>query len=78
MTISDHLEMIGVELRATWNQTRRVNGEIVQKRVADTTKLWKTGKHMNLSIRCFSLNVFCFSKIWFRTHTVDLREVDIS
>ena len=38
MTISDHLEMIGVELRATWNQTRRVNGEIVQKRIGTLTQ----------------------------------------
>ena len=33
---------------------------------------------MNLSLRCWSLNIYCFSKIWFRTHSVDLRETDIS
>ena len=32
MTISDHLEMVGVELRATWMQTRKANGEAVQAR----------------------------------------------
>ena len=64
--------------RGTERCTRRGNGEIVQKRVTDTTKLWKSGKHMSLSIRCFSLNIFCFSKIWFRTHSVDLREMDIA
>ena len=78
MTISDHLEMVGVELRATWTQTRKANGEIVQKRVNDTVKLWKTGKFMHLSLRSWSLNIYCFSKIWFRTHTVDLREMDIA
>ena len=76
MTISDHLEMVGVELRATWTQTRKANGEIVQQRVADTVKLWKTGKFMHLSLRTWSLNIYCYSKIWFRTHTVDLREMD--
>ena len=78
MTISDHLEMVGVELRATWSQTRKANGDIVQKRVADTVRLWKSGKFMNLSLRAFSMNIYCFSKIWFRTHSVDLRELDAS
>ena len=78
MTISDHLEMVGVELRATWAQTRRANGDIVQQRVADTVKVWKTGKFMHLTLRSWSMNIYCFSKIWFRTHSVDLREVDFN
>ena len=78
MTISDHLEMVGVELRATLNQTRKANGDIVQQRVADTVKLWKTGKFMHLSLRAWSLNIYCFSKIWFRSHSVDLREADFN
>ena len=28
--------------------------------------------------RPFSVNTFCLSKIWFRTHTVDIREGDIT
>ena len=32
MTMSDHLEMVGVELRATWAQTRKANGDIVQQK----------------------------------------------
>ena len=78
MTISDHLEMVGVELRATWTQTRKANGDIVQQRVADMIKLWKTGKFMHLSLRSWSLNIYCFSKVFFRTHSVDLRELDYS
>ena len=31
MTLSDHLDMTGVELRATWNQTRKANGDISQE-----------------------------------------------
>ena len=76
MTISDHLEMVGVELRASWTQTQRANGEIIQRRVEDTVKLWKTGKYMHLTLRSCSLNIYCFSKIWFRTHSVNLRELD--
>ena len=78
MTILYNLEMVGVELRATWSQTRKANGDIVQQRVADTVKLWKTGKFMHLSLRSWSLNIYCFSKIFFRTHSVDLRELDFS
>ena len=78
MTISDHLEMVGVELRATWSQTRKANGDIAQQRVADTVKLWRTGKFMHLSLRSWSLNIYCFSKVFFRTHSVDLRELDYS
>ena len=41
-------------------------------------KIWKTGKFMHLSLRAWSLNIYCFSKIWFRTHSVDLREADFN
>jgi hypothetical protein len=50
MTISDNFKMVGVELRTTWSQTRKANDDIVQQRVADTVKLWKTGKFMHLSL----------------------------
>ena len=76
MTISDHLEMVGVELRATWTQTRKANGEAVQSRVTNTVNVWKTGKFMPLSMRSWSLNQYCYSKVWFRTHSVDLRAMD--
>ena len=31
---------------------------------------------MYLLLRSWSLNMYCFSKIWFKTHSVDLRETD--
>ena len=46
MTISDHLEMLGVELRASWMLTRRANGDIVQLRIEKTIRQWKCGKFM--------------------------------
>ena len=34
--LSDHLDFVGVELRATFTQTRKVNGEILQSRINNT------------------------------------------
>ena len=78
MTISDHLEMIGVELRSSWTQTKKANGDIMQERVANTIRLWKTGKFMPVNMRGWSLNQYCLSKVWFRTHSVDLRVMDMT
>ena len=78
MTISDHLDMLGVELRATWVQTRKANGDEIQSRVESTTRQWRSGKFMHLSLRSWSLNSYCLSKVWFRTHCVDIRELDIN
>ena len=38
MTISDHLDMLGLELRASWTQTRKANGYMVQSIVESTIK----------------------------------------
>ena len=48
MTISDHLEMLGVELRSSWTQTRKANGDILQSRIQNTIRQWQTGKFMLL------------------------------
>ena len=78
MTLSDHLEMVGVELRATWTQTRKANGDAIQAKVSNTVKQWKTGKFMPLSMRSWSMNQYCYSKVLFRTHSIDLRVADIT
>ena len=78
MTISDHLEMIGVELRATWTQTRKANGDIAQSRAENTIRVWKSGKFMPLNMRSWSVNQYCLSKVFFRTHSVDLRVMDVT
>ena len=77
MAISDHLEMLGVELRSTWVQTRKCNGDALQTKVDNVIRQWKSGKFMNLTMRSWSLNTYCLSKIWFRTHCVDLRVQDV-
>ena len=78
MSLSDHLDMVGVELRATWTQTRKANGDIVQGRVSSTCKQWKTGKFMHLSMRSWSVNQYCPSKVWFKTHSIDMRAMDVN
>ena len=75
---SDKLSMVWVELMASWQQTRKVNNDEVQKLVKSTIGIWKSGKFMPLVCRAFSLNSYCLSKAWFRTHSVDLRVGDIS
>ena len=56
MVLSDSLKMVGVELKASWLQTRKANGDIIQSRVTNTTNAWKSGKFMDLSSRPWSLN----------------------
>ena len=78
MVISDHLDMVGVELRANWTQTRKANGDIIQKRISNTMNPWKAGKFMPLTMRPWSINSFALSKCWFRCHSVDLRAGDVA
>ena len=42
--ISDHLDFLGVELRATYTQTRKANGDQIQDRVKRLISSWKAGK----------------------------------
>ena len=49
--LSDHLDMVGVQLRATWIQTRKANGDIIQQRVSSTINPWRAGKFMPLTMR---------------------------
>ena len=78
MVLSDHLDMLGVQLKATWTQTRKANGDIIQQRVSSTINSWKTGKFMPLTMRPWSINSFALSKVWFRCASVDLRIGDIN
>ena len=67
-----------VELRATWTQTRKANCDIIQDRVEKTVRQWKSGKFMPLTMRGWSMNTYCLTKVWFRAHSVDLRLHDIT
>ena len=76
MMLSDHLDMVGVQLRTTWTQTRKANFDMVQERVSSTVNSWKAGKFMPLSLRPWSINSYVLSKIWFKCGSVDLRVAD--
>ena len=78
MKISESLDMVGVELKASWIQTRKVNGDICQSKMVRIINAWKSGKFMNLTDRPWSLNSFAMSKLWFKCHTIDLRIEDIT
>ena len=73
MKLCDTLSMVGVELTASWQTTRKLNNDELQKRVQTCIGAWKSGKFMPLVSRPFSINTYCTSKVWFRTGSVDLR-----
>ena len=47
--ISDHLDMVGVELRATNTRTRMVNGDELVQRLKNKVGPWQSGKFMPIS-----------------------------
>ena len=78
MVLSDHLDMVGVELKATHTQTRKVNGDALQSRVQNTVGPWRSGRFMPLTQRPWSINSYALSKVWYKCNSVDLRVADIS
>ena len=78
VAISEHLDMIGVELKATHTQTRKANGDILVDKVKTIVGPWKGGKFMPLSLRCHSANTYCLPKVWFRSASIDIRIGDIN
>ena len=78
MRITDTLDMVGVQLCATWSKSRQKNGIILQTKMSKVTKSWKSGKFMPFTDRPISLNCFALSKMWFRCWNVNLRTCDIN
>ena len=78
MVLSDHLDMVDVELRATHTQTRKANGDILQTKIKNVIGPWRAGKFMPLTQRPWSLNSYATSKLWFKCCSVDLRVSDLS
>ena len=72
MTLSDHLDMIGVTLMATWTKTRKTNGDALQSKIKNTIQPWKAGKFLPITQRGWSLNCHALSKVWFRARCIDL------
>ena len=78
LRITDSLAFVGVQLQASWIKSRKENNDILVERLRSTINSWKSGKFMPLVSRPFSVNTFALSKVWFRTHIVDLRAQDIN
>ena len=78
MKLCDTLAMVGVELAANWQTSRKVNNDELQKRIQSCIGSWKSGKFMPLVSRPFSINTYLTSRLWFRAGSVDLRVGDIT
>ena len=77
IVLSDHLDMVGVQLKSTYTQTRKGNCDTLLDKVSNIIGSWKSGKFMPLTMRPFSLNTYCTSKLLFRCSSIDLRVGDI-
>ena len=60
--ISDHLDMLGFTLMATFSKTRKNNGDAVQGKFKNTIGPWRAGRFMVITER--SLNMYALPKIW--------------
>ena len=71
--LSEQLDFIGVTLAATFMHTRKLNCEVIEKRVRDTINPWRGGKFMSIVERGHSVNTYAFSKAVFRCSSIPLR-----
>ena len=76
IVLSEHLDMVGVQLMASYQKTRQVNCDDLQKKVQNIIGCWRGGKFMPLINRPYSINTFCLSKVWFKCSSVNLRACD--
>jgi exonuclease III len=74
--LSEHLDMLGVTLKATYTATRKANGEELVARMRNVVGPWRAGRHMALTMRPHLLNSTAFSKLYHRCTTGDLRVAD--
>jgi hypothetical protein len=75
-TISDHLDMLGVTLKATHSATKRANGDELVERVRKVVGPWRAGRHMELTMRPHLVNCVVYTKMFHRCSTMDLRVGD--
>ena len=76
-SISDHLDMLGGTLMATYTATRKSNGDELQERIKNVVGPWKAVKFMTLTMRSHSLNCYALRKLWHRCASMDLRVGDV-
>ena len=78
VALSEHLDMVGVKLCASYRDTRALNGNDLQEKIQRVIGSWKSGKFMPLSQRSHSLNTYCLSKVWFKCPSIELRVTDLA
>jgi hypothetical protein len=71
--LTDQLDFCGVSFLHTFAKTRQVNCDMVEKRVQDTVNPWRGGKFLPIVERGHSVNVYGYSKAFFRCHSIPLR-----
>ena len=75
-SLSDHLDFLGVTLKATYPMTRRVNGEALKDRIQKVVGPWRGGRCMCLNMRPHSVNNYAFSKLLYKCNTINPRVED--
>ena len=68
--------MLGVKLKATYQQSRKVNGDELVEKFSNRVGPWKGGRFMPLSLRPWALNSYALPLVWYHCHSIDLREGD--
>ena len=76
IVLSDHLDMVGVQLMASYQKTRKSNCDDLQIKVQHIVGSWRGGKFMPLTNRPHSLNMFCLSNVWFKCSSINIRVCD--
>ena len=74
---SDHLDMLGLELFASFQKTKKSNGEAVKTKMRNKAGPWRT-KFMAFTQRTFSVNCYLLPQSWYRCHIIPLRKGDIT
>ena len=72
IVLSDHLDMVDVQLMASYQKTRKSNCDDLQIKLQHTIGSWRGGKFMPLINRPHSLNMFCLSKVWFKCSSINI------
>ena len=58
IALAEHLDMVGVKLKPSFTQSRKLNCDEVQEKVKKVVGSWKSGKFLPLSLRSHSLNSY--------------------
>lgn len=77
ITISDHLDMLGLPLFATPQKTMKNSGDELQKKVQVIIGTWLI-RFMCITQRPWSINTYLLPKLYHRCHIIPLRQCDVT